>query len=266
MNHLDSLESQSLYIIREAHKKITRLAMLWSIGKDSTVMLWLAKKAFFGHFPIPLIHIDTSYKIPAMIRHRDKLAKRLGLRLVVGRNKRSLSQGMSPDKGRLVCCRALKTDALRQLMDERKYQGLMLGIRRDEEGSRSKERYFSPRDRDFEWNYLDQPPEVWDQYNTDVPVKTHVRVHPLLHWTEVNVWEYIKRERIPVIDLYFAKRGKRYRSLGCAPCTTPIRSTADTIDKIIRELRRTVETERSTRAQDRADPYAMQKLRAKGYM
>ena len=265
-DHLDILESQSIYIIREAYKKINKLAMLWSIGKDSTVMLWLARKAFFGHCPLPLVHIDTTFKIPAMIKHRDKIVKKWGLTLIVGKNKEALEQGMNYKEGRLNCCTALKTVALQQTMDKYEFRGLLLGIRRDEEGSRSKERYFSPRDRDFEWNYKDQPPELWDQFMTDFAEGTHVRVHPILHWTEVNIWEYIKRENIPIIDLYFAKNGKRYRSLGCGCCTDPIESNATTVDDIIEELKHTQQTERSVRAQDRVDPHAMQKLRVKGYM
>jgi len=266
MDHLDALENQSMFILREAYKKFKKLAMLWSIGKDSTVLLWLARKAFLGHCPIPLVHIDTSFKIPAMIAFRDRIAREWNLRLVVGQNRQALAEGMNPEKGRLVCCNALKTEGLQQLMEEEGYTGLILGIRRDEEGTRAKERYFSPRDKNFEWNYKDQPPELWDQFKTDFDKDTHIRIHPLLHWTEIDVWEYIKREQIPIIDLYFAKDGERYRSLGCYPCTGRITSNATTIDEIIAELRTTTTSERSGRAQDQEDTYAMQKLRAKGYM
>jgi len=266
MEHLDTLENQSIYILREAYKKFKKLAMLWSIGKDSTVLLWLARKAFLGHCPIPLVHIDTSFKIPAMIAFRDRIVEEWDLRLVVGQNRQALADGMNPEKGRMVCCNALKTEGLQGLMEDKGYTGLILGIRRDEEGTRAKERYFSPRDKNFEWNYKDQPPELWDQFKTDFDKDTHIRIHPLLHWTEIDVWEYIKRERIPIIDLYFAKNGERYRSLGCYPCTGRIQSDAITIDEIIAELRTTTTSERSGRAQDQEDTYAMQKLRAKGYM
>lgn len=266
MDHLDALESQSVYILREAYKKFKKLAMLWSIGKDSTVLLWLARKAFLGHVPIPLVHIDTSLKIPEMIVFRDRIAKEWNLRLVVGQNRKALEEGMGPARGRVNCCHALKTEGLQQLMAERGYTGLILGIRRDEEGSRAKERYFSPRDKRFEWNYKDQPPELWDQFKTDYDKDTHVRIHPLLHWTEIEVWQYIQREKIPVIDLYFAKKGERYRSLGCHPCTRPIKSTATTPEEIIRELQATTTSERAGRAQDQEETYAFQKLRAKGYM
>jgi sulfate adenylyltransferase subunit 2 len=266
MDHLDALENQSIYILREAYKKFKKLAMLWSIGKDSTVLLWLARKAFFGHCPIPLVHIDTSLKIPEMIAFRDRVAKEWNLRLIVGMNTKALEEGMGPDKGRMVCCNALKTAGLQQIMEQYGYTGLILGIRRDEEGTRAKERYFSPRDKNFEWNYKDQPPELWDQFKTDFDKDTHIRIHPLLHWTEIDVWQYIKREEIPLVDLYFARDGERYRSLGCYPCTGRIKSNATTIDEIIEELSTINTSERAGRAQDQEDTYAMQKLRAKGYM
>lgn len=266
MEHLDALESQSIYILREAHRKFKKLAMLWSIGKDSTALLWLARKAFLGHCPIPLVHIDTGHKIPEMIEFRDRVAAEWGVRLVVGKHTKALAGGMGPEKGRVRCCSILKTEALQLLMAEKGYTGLILGIRRDEEGTRAKERYFSPRDRNFEWNYKDQPPELWDQFKTEFDEDTHIRVHPLLHWTELDVWRYIHRERIPIVDLYFARNGERYRSLGCLPCTGRIRSNAATVEEIIAELERTTTSERSGRAQDHEDTYAMQKLRANGYM
>jgi len=266
LDYLDALESQSVYILREAFKKFKKIAMLWSIGKDSTVMLWLARKAFFGHCPIPLVHIDTTLKIPEMIEFRDRLATEWDLRLIVGKNEKALAAGMGPDKGRIACCNALKTEALQQLMDREQFTALILGIRRDEEGTRAKERYFSPRDRNFEWNYKDQPPEFWDQFKTDFDKDTHIRVHPLLHWSEIDVWRYIKRENIPVVGLYFSRNGERYRSLGCAPCTGRIKSDAATVDDIIEELSNITTSERAVRAQDQEDTYAMQKLRAKGYM
>jgi len=265
-DHMDDLENQSIYILREAYRKFKKLAMLWSIGKDSTVLLWLARKAFLGHCPIPLVHIDTKRKIPEMIEFRDKVASEWGVRLIVGQNDEALAEGMGPDNGRIVCCNALKTEALQQLMAREEFTALILGIRRDEEGTRAKERYFSPRDKNFEWNYKDQPPEFWDQFKTDFDKDTHIRVHPLLHWTEIDVWEYIKREQIPIVDLYFARNGRRYRSLGCAPCTGTVPSNAMTVDEGIDELRNTTISERSVRAQDQEDTYAMQKLRAKGYM
>lgn len=266
MDHLDQIEAQSLYILREAYKHFGKLGMLWSIGKDSTVIMWLAKKAFFGHCPFPLIHVDTDHKIPAMIEFRDKTAKEYNFELIVHKNEEALKNGMGPDKGRLVCCKALKTEGLQQVVKKYDFEGLILGIRRDEEGSRSKERVFSERNIDSEWDYTDQPPELWNQFKTDFKKGNHIRVHPILHWTEIDVWEYLKRENIPIIDLYFSKEGKRYRSLGCEPCTGTIESTASNIDEVIEELKNTKESERSGRAQDQENAHAMQKLRKDGYM
>ena len=266
MDHLDRLEAQSIFILREAYKKLGKLGMLWSIGKDSTVLLWLAKKAFYGHCPFPFIHVDTTYKIPEMIAYRDRVAKEMNLELIVHTNKAAFEAGMGPDKGRLVCCKALKTEGLQQVAHEYGFEGLIVGVRRDEEGSRSKERVFSERNKNDEWDYTNQPPELWDQFKTDFPKGNHIRVHPLLHWNELDIWEYIKRENIPIIDLYFSKNGKRYRSLGCAPCTAQVESNASNLDEIIEELKNTTISERAGRAQDQEDSYAMQKLRKDGYM
>lgn len=266
MDHLDSLEAYSIYVLREAYKKLGKLGMLWSIGKDSTVLLWLTQKAFFGQCPFPLIHVDTTHKIPEMITYRDELVKKYGFDLIVHKNEEALKAGIGPEQGRLLCCKALKTDGLQQVVTKHEFDGLILGIRRDEEGSRSKERVFSVRNKESEWDYTNQPPELWDQFKTDFPKGNHVRVHPLLQWNETDIWAYIKRENIPIIDLYFAKNGKRYRSLGCAPCTGQINSNALTIDDIIEELKSTTVSERAGRAQDQEDAYAMQKLRKEGYM
>lgn len=286
MEHLEELENQSVYIFREAYKHFRSLCMLWSIGKDSTVLLWLARKAFFGHVPFPLVHIDTSYKIPAMIEYRDRLAREWKLTMVVGQNREALAAGMSHERGRLACCRALKTDALHHTLDGSwprmvmgedgvyrevvggdAFTGVIVGARADEEGSRAKERYFSPRDQNSDWDVADQPPELWNQFKTDFAPGTHVRIHPLLDWTEVNIWEYIDRERIPITDLYFDDgSGRRYRSLGCGPCTGSIESPARTPREIIVELGRTNVPERAGRAQDQEDTYAMEKLRRDGYM
>ncbi|MBI5543398.1 MAG: sulfate adenylyltransferase subunit 2 [Deltaproteobacteria bacterium] len=266
MDHLDDLENRSIYLLREARRKLPSLAMLWSIGKDSTTLLWLARRAFFGRIPFPLVHIDTSYKHPEMIRYRDAVAREWGVELIVGRNEEALAAGMSPQQGRFECCTALKTRALQSLLETRGYKGVILGIRRDEEGSRAKERYFSPRDKSFEWNYKDQPPEFWEQYNTDFGPETHLRIHPLLHWTELDIWQYVQREQIPVCPLYLAREGKRFRSLGCVPCNSPLESDAATVEDIVAELRVTRTPERAGRAQDHEQAYSMQKLRALGYM
>jgi sulfate adenylyltransferase subunit 2 len=249
-------------------------------------MLWLARKAFFGHVPFPLVHIDTSYKIPSMIEYRDRIAREWKLTMVVGQNKDALAAGMNHTKGRLICCSALKTDALKHTLDgswprvrmdqngvyqeERNgepFTGVIVGARADEEGSRSKERYFSPRDKNSDWSVAEQPPELWNQFKTDFAPGTHLRIHPLLDWTELNIWEYIERENVPIIDLYFDKgTGRRYRSIGCETCTGTIESTARTTQEIIVELRKTTVPERAGRAQDQEDTYAMEKLRREGYM
>ena len=265
LDHLDQLENKSIFIIREAYKQFKKVAMLWSIGKDSSTLLWLVRKAFYGRIPFPVIHIDTGYQIPAMIEWRDRYTKDWGLDLIISQNKEALANGMS-NKNKLACCTALKTDALKQTMVEYKFRALLLGIRRDEHGVRAKERVFSPRNEDFKWDYKNQPPELWDQYKAKAEETEHIRVHPLLHWTELDIWRYIKRENIPIIPLYFAKDGKRYRSLGCECCCKPIESKASNIDEVIRELETTKQAERSGRAQDKEDLHAMQKLRALGYM
>jgi len=265
MDHLDELESKSIYIIREAYKQFHDIAMLWSIGKDSSTLLWLCRKAFFGKIPFPIMHIDTSYKFKKMIEWRDIYAKKWELNLIIGRNEEAIKAGMGP-KSKFACCTALKTEALKQTIDKYKFKALLLGIRRDEHGIRSKERYFSPRNQEFKWDYKNQPPELWDQFKSKQSDEEHIRVHPLLHWTELNIWEYIKRENIPITNLYFAKNGKRYRSIGCECCCSPIDSDADNIDKIIHELKTTNTSERAGRAQDKESAYMMQKLRSLGYM
>jgi sulfate adenylyltransferase subunit 2 len=293
MTHLSALESKSVYILREAYREFKALCMLWSVGKDSTVMLWLARKAFFGHVPFPLVHIDTRFKMPEMIEYRDRLALDWGLNMVYGENRQSLESRQTFPEGcvdRLSCCRSLKTEALRKtlsgewpryrmdhalrryVLDERRepYTGVIVGARADEEGSRSKERYFSPRDKDSEWDVADQPPELWNQFKTDFAPGTHVRIHPLLDWTELNIWEYIEREKIPVVSLYFDRgEGRRYRSLGCYPCTSPVDSKAQTVGDIVKELRTgkfANIAERSGREQDKADGGGLEGLRREGYM
>ena len=286
LSRLRELEAHSIYILREAYRHFDSLAMLWSIGKDSTVMLWLARKAFAGEVPIPLVHVDTSYKIPAMIEYRDRLARDWGLTMIVGANQEALAAGMHPSKGRLNCCAALKTEALRRTLDgtgprmrmnsdgvyvpdwnPRPYNGVIVGARADEEGSRSKERTFSPRNETNDWDVAEQPPEFWNQFKTRFAPGTHVRVHPLLDWTEIDLWVYIAQEQIPIINLYYDQgAGTRYRSLGCEPCTGFIQSTATNSEQVVAELRVTNTPERAGRAQDAEDPHAMEKLRRDGYM
>jgi sulfate adenylyltransferase subunit 2 len=265
-NYLQELEQKSIALLREAKAQFKNIACLWSTGKDSTAALWLCKKAFFGKIPFPVIHIDTSYKFPEIYEFRDKIAKEWGFNLVIAQNKEALKHGMSPKKGRLSCCTQLKTEALKNLIRKAKYDALILAIRRDEHGIRGKERYYSPRDEEFRWNYADQPAELWDLYVKPSEDFSHMRVHPILHWTEFEVWEYMKQEKLPVNPLYFAKDGKRYRSLGCMPCTVPVPSNAKTIDEIVEEIRTSKIPERAGRAQDKEKAYMMQKLRSLGYM
>jgi len=290
---LRELEHRSVHILREAYAAFPQLCMLWSIGKDSTVLLWLTRKAFFGHVPFPLVHIDTAHKIPEMIAYRDRLVSEWKLNLIYGRHDEAVDTGRTHPAGavdRLTCCALLKTEALKRTLSgawpryrfnhatqqyERDrhgepFTGVIVGARADEEGSRSKERYFSPRTAESAWEIGDQPPEFWNQFKTEVAPGTHVRIHPLLDWTEVNVWEYIDREQIPIVDLYFDRGdGTRYRSLGCGPCTQPIASTAATVPAILDELRsgRLANiAERSGRAQDAADGGGLETLRRDGYM
>jgi sulfate adenylyltransferase subunit 2 len=267
MDHLDELESRSIYIIREAYKQFKKVTLLWSIGKDSTTLLWLCRKAFYGKIPFPVMHIDTTYKFPEMYKFRDHWAKEFGLNLIVEKNEEALKKGICYEThDSITVCTELKTNALKNAIEKHKFRALFVGIRRDEHGIRAKERYFSPRNQDFKWDYKNQPPELWDQFKAKAEEKDHIRVHPLLHWTELDIWKYIEREKIPTCELYFAKEGKRYRSLGCMPITKPIKSKADTIKKIVQEINISKTSERSGRAQDKEEANAMQKLRALGYM
>lgn len=266
MDHISKLENQSIFIIREAYAQFRKVAMLWSIGKDSTTLLWLMRKAFYGKIPFPVMHIDTGRKFNEIYEFRDKYAKEWGLNLIVAKNDTALSDGMGPDKGKFECCTELKTNALKKAIDKYKFKALYLAIRRDEHGIRAKERIFSPRDVDFEWDYKNQPPELWDQYKTKAKEEEHLRVHPILGWREIDVWEYIRKENIPITSLYVAKKGKRYRSIGCECCCSPVDSSADSLDKIVDELATSKVSERSGRAQDKESAYIMQKLRSLGYM
>jgi len=293
MSHLDRLENASIFILREAYANFKNLGMLWSIGKDSTALLWLTRKAFFGHVPFILIHIDTSYKIPEMIAYRDRLVREWRLNLVYGINEAALRNKETFPDGRvdrITCCKVLKTDALVNTINgawmryrfnheagryepevhPEPFDGIIAGIRADEEGSRSKERYFSARNQSSAWEIEDQPPEFWNQFKTEFAPGTHVRIHPLLDWTELDIWEYIQREKIPTVSLYYNHGdGKRYRSLGCYPCTFPIDSQSRTVDEIVEELRdgqlKKI-AERSGRAQDKDDGGGLETLRRGGYM
>jgi len=265
-NYLEELEKKSIAIIREAKAQFKNPAALWSTGKDSTATIWLCKKAFFGKIPFPVIHIDTGCKFSEIYEFRNRLAKGWNLNLMVAKNEDAMKKGVSPEKDRFECCTLLKTQALKNLLEREKFDALILAIRRDEHGIRAKERYYSPRDDNFKWHYEDQPAEMWDLYVKPSEDFSHMRVHPILHWTELNVWEYVQQENLPINPLYFAKDGKRYRSLGCMPCTVPIPSEADTIEKIVQELAISRIPERAGRSQDKEKAYMMQKLRSLGYM
>jgi sulfate adenylyltransferase subunit 2 len=266
-HRLDRLETEGVYVIREARARFANPALLWSIGKDSTTLLWLCRKAFFGQVPFPVVHIDTTYKFPEMYAFREEWARRWDLDLRVARNDEALERGVSYDThDAATCCTELKTEALKQVIAREGFDALLVGIRRDEHGVRAKERFFSPRDDEFRWNYHDQPAELWDHYHTGRDDRDHFRVHPLLGWNEMDVWRYAEREGLPVNELYFARDGQRFRSLGCMPVTKPFPSAASTIAEIVEELRTTDVAERAGRAQDKEDADTMQKLRALGYM
>lgn len=266
MKHLSELENKTIYIIREAYSRYRDMALLWSIGKDSTALLWIARKAFFGKIPFPIIHIDTNYKFKEIYEFRDKYAKEWSLNLIISKNELALSKEIGPENEKFICCNTLKTETLKIAIEKHNLKALLLAIRRDEHGIRAKERYFSPRSADFIWDYQKQPTEVWDLFKLKSNDKQHFRIHPMLHWTELDVWKYIAKEKIPVVNLYFAKNGKRYRSIGCQPCCAPVDSQANSLRKIIRELEITKIAERSGRAQDKENTYTMQKLRSLGYM
>lgn len=292
MKHLKTLEEQSIFILREAYSQIPNLTMLWSIGKDSTVLLWLARKAFLGRVPFPILHIDTDFKIPEMISYRNQIAKDWNLELLIGRNSKALLQKRTYPDGllsRTDCCKTLKTEAFKNAIDgseryfynsktnqvvpdlsKKTFQGVILGIRADEEGSRSKERFFSPRINGNTWEPENQPPEFWNQFAVNIPIHTHIRIHPLLSWTEVNIWEYILLHNIPTVSLYYDNgKGQRYRSLGCYPCTKPIFSTSKNAEEIVSELTTgslAKVAERSGRAQDEEDEGGLETLRRGGYM
>jgi sulfate adenylyltransferase subunit 2 len=252
---MKDLIQKSVFIIREAKTQFKNPAVLWSTGKDSTAMLALIKESFFGKIPFPVIHLDTGYKFPEIYDFRDKLAKEWDLNLIVHKRDNS---NFHPDKtGHFKCCMELKTNALKDVLKKHKFDALIMSIRRDEHYMRNLERYYSPRDEELKWHLVrpktkdelkegdapyvsEQQVEFsgWNLFQSDFGTTcNHVRVHPILHWTELNVWEYMKQKNIPFNPLYISKNGHRYRSLGCIPCTTPIKSDAKTIDDIIEELK-----------------------------
>ncbi|MFY9780815.1 MAG: sulfate adenylyltransferase subunit CysD [Candidatus Baltobacteraceae bacterium] len=264
MNLLDELEARSIAILREAYFRVAPLCMLWSMGKDSTALLWLARKAFFGTVPFPVVLLDTEMELPEVYQFRDEIAQAWGLDF---RNELCPPESsIDPTLPPATRAAARKTAGLRELIARERYRGVIVGIRRDEQATRAKERVFSPRLPDGAWDVKHQPPELWDVYHTDVPDGHHLRIHPLLHWAEVDIWRYTEREQIPIVPLYLARDGKRYRSLGEYNITVPIESDAATIEAIIAELETTRQPERAGRVMDHETEDAFERLRTSGYM
>ena len=295
LDHLKMLEAESIFILREAVAEFAHPVMLYSIGKDSSVMLRLAQKAFYpGKFPFPLLHIDTSYKFSEMIEFRDNYAREIGAELLVHKNREALDEGANPYRlGTQKCCGLLKTKSLLDALAEGDFDAAFGGARRDEEKSRAKERVYSFRDRSGQWDPKNQRPELWKLYNGRHHKGESIRVFPLSNWSELDVWLYIAIENIPIVPLYFAKereavvRGEsilllqngvsllpgektelvkcRMRSLGCAPCTGAIRSDADTVPKIIEELISFRRSERENRVIDHDEEGSMELKKREGY-
>lgn len=264
MELLDELEARSIAILREAYFRVSPLCMLWSMGKDSTALLWLARKAFFGSVPFPVVLLDTGMELPEVYEFRDQIARDWNLEL---HNEDCPPESeMDPTLPPATRAAARKTAGLRALVERHGYRGVIAGIRRDEQATRAKERVFSPRASDGSWDVVRQPPELWDVYHTEIPDGAHLRIHPLLHWTEVDIWRYTQRENIPIVPLYLARDGQRYRSLGEKNITVPIASNAASIDEIIAELASTKAPERAGRVMDHESEDAFERLRTGGYM
>ncbi|HLH87539.1 MAG TPA: sulfate adenylyltransferase subunit CysD [Xanthobacteraceae bacterium] len=264
VDRLDELEAQSIFIFREAFARLKRIALLWSLGKDSNVMIWIARKAFFGRVPFPVMHVDTGKKFAEMYAFRARYAQEWNLDLKI--EPCPPLESVDPTLPPAARSAARKTEGLKLALAKYGFDGLIAGIRRDEEATRAKERVFSPRGREGGWDVRDQPPEFWDQFNAAPPPGAHLRIHPILHWTELDVWAYTRREGIPVIPLYFARDGKRYRSLGDQDITFPVASQATTLDAIIAELEATRIPERAGRAMDHEAEDAFERLRTTGYL
>jgi sulfate adenylyltransferase subunit 2 len=295
LSHLRALEAESIHIIREVAAEFSRPALLYSIGKDSSVLLRLAQKAFApAPLPFPLLHIDTTFKFREMIEFRDRTCREMGLKLLVHTNRRAIEEGTNPFRlGTAKCCALLKTRALLDALQENRIDAAIGGARREEERSRAKERIYSFRDAFGQWDPRNQRPELWNLFNGRIENGESMRVFPLSNWTELDIWQYIDLERIPVVPLYFAKerevliRGEllipvehappllpgeapqlvrcRMRTLGCTHCTGAIRSSADTVPKIIEELARAVRSERENRIIDHDQDGSMELKKREGY-
>jgi sulfate adenylyltransferase subunit 2 len=295
LSHLRALEAESIHILREVVAEFARPVMLYSIGKDSSVMVRLAQKAFHpGRIPFPLLHIDTTYKFKEMIEFRDQFCAEIGANLIVHTNKEAIANNANPwDLGTAKCCGFLKTRALLDGLAAGDYDAAIGGARRDEEKSRAKERIYSFRDSHGQWDPKNQRPELWNLFNSRVNPGESIRVFPLSNWTELDVWQYIHLENIPIVPLYFAKeremvvrRGNlipveanapmlpgekkqmvmcRMRSLGCSPCTGAIRSEANTLPKIIEEMMLVRRSERENRIIDFDQEGSMEIKKREGY-
>jgi sulfate adenylyltransferase subunit 2 len=302
LSYLRHLEAESIHIMREVVAEFQNPVMLYSVGKDSSVMLRLAQKAFHpGPIPFPLMHVDTGYKFPEMYAFRDDFTRQIGARLIVERNEQWITKGSHPAKfGNDKCCAYLKTQALLEGLRKHGFDAAFGGARRDEEKSRAKERVFSLRDEFGQWDPKNQRPEIWELYNTRINPGESVRAFPLSNWTELDIWTYIKIENIPVVPLYFARERRiidrngilipadsqqvvdpdgslgvtednvqtlscRFRSLGCIPCTGAVRSTATSIDDIMVEVAQAKKSERENRLIDLTSDSSMEQKKKEGY-
>jgi len=295
-SHLKRLEAESIHIMREVAAEFRNPVMLYSIGKDSSVMLHLAMKAFYpSKPPFPLLHVDTTWKFREMIEFRDATAKRLGLNLIVHINEDGVRRGINPfDSGSALHTQVMKTEGLKQALDKYGFDAAFGGARRDEEKSRAKERIFSFRTATHAWDPKNQRPELWRLYNTRVRPGESIRVFPLSNWTELDIWQYIMMENIPIVPLYFAKKRPvverdgtlimvdddrmklrngesvedrlvRFRTLGCYPLTGAIESPADTLEEIVSEMLTARTSERQGRAIDHDQAASMEKKKQEGY-
>jgi sulfate adenylyltransferase subunit 2 len=295
LTHLQALEAESIHIFREVAAEFARPVMLYSIGKDSSVMVRLAQKAFYpGKIPFPLLHVDTCYKFQEMIEFRDNFTRNIGATLIVHKNQKALDEGTNPFRfGTQKCCALLKTRALLDALTVGGFDAAFGGARREEEKSRAKERIYSFRDAMGQWDPKNQKPELWNLFNSRIDKGESIRVFPLSNWTELDIWHYIHLEKIPVVPLYFAKAREvvirnemlvpldrelhllpgerpqmamcRMRSLGCVPCTGAVRSEADTVPKIIMELVTFRRSERENRAIDHDQEGSMELKKREGY-
>lgn len=295
LSHLDELEAEAIHIMREVVAEFENPVMLYSVGKDSSVMVRLAQKAFApGKLPFPLLHVDTSFKFKEMYEFRDEYVKSIGAELIVKGNNEAIEAGTDPfDLGTSKCCALLKTKGLLDALREGKYDAAFGGARRDEEKSRAKERVYSFRDKFGHWDPKNQRPELWNIYNGQHNKGENIRVFPLSNWTELDIWLYIYKEDIPIVPMYFAKERamvvrdaqlipvdgplklregekeemvwSRFRTLGCSPCTGAVRSTADTLEKIIEEIMTARHSERITRIIDHDRDGSMELKKREGY-